>query len=488
MKTLEFPFKVIGKGLVYLFKERTLTKITGAKFSEKRDYERYLNPGNKGLLLDGLDARLSEQESFQNVCLMARVGAGKTSRYIIPNVLDKARQNCSIVVNDPKGEVFENTSAYMQQCGFKVLVIDPQNIERSSHFNPLAEAREFIELEQIAEIIVRSGLPSNSGKDDIWLQGAIRFVSLFLKCLKNAGDENPEFFTLSNLNYLFQNYGRNGSPLDTFMSNYSVDPVNPADESIWNEWLGLQSGNEEGIQSFVLNAITSLKSLSNPNIAKVTSKSDIDLEALRHQKTIIYFITPAQYGDYYSFLTSLFFRSVFNACMRTLPNKKTLPVYILYDEFGNSTIPNFHSTANTIRGYKVSLSIVLQTISQLDTRYGRDYAKSIQGGFNTYMTLSGADHQTAEFFEAIIGKVRERQRKELDDPSSEYREYNLINAAEVRTIEADEALIVSANRQPVKLKSTPYFQYGKFKRQSKRGACQMIKPGPSTSLTYVPLK
>ncbi len=107
---------------------------------------------------------------------------------------------------------------------------------------------------------------------------------------------------------------------------------------------------------------------------------------------------------------SLFFRSVFNACMRDMPNKKTLPVYVLYDEFGHSTIPNFVSTANTIRGYKVSLSIILQSISQLDAKYGKDTASSIQGGFNSYLTYAGADPQTASFFERIIGKVKERQK------------------------------------------------------------------------------
>ena len=227
------------------------------------------------------------------------------------------------------------------------------------------------------------------------------------------------------------------------------------------------------MQSFVLNAITSLKSLSNQNVAKLTAKSDLNLEDIRHERTVIYLITPAQHAEYYSFLTSLFFRSVFNACTRTLPDKKTLPVYILYDEFGHSSIPNFVSTANTIRAYKVSLSIILQSISQLNARYGKDYADSIQGGFNTYLTYAGADPQTASFFENIIGKVRERQKKEFDDPTDQYREYNLLNASEVRTISSNETLIVSSNRQPVRLKTTPYFENWTFKRQAKKGACTL---------------
>ena len=291
-KILTFPFKLLGKGTMCLFKKQVIRSTEGVSWASTQQYHQYLNAGNQGLLLNGEEAHLSEEDSYQNVCVIARVGAGKTSRYIIPNVLDKARKHCSLVVNDPKGEVFENTSEYMKQCGYEVLVIDPENLHRSSHFNPLAEARNDIEREQVAEILVRCGLPTSQGKDDFWLQGAIRFVSLFIKCLKNAGQENSHWFNLHNLYYLFQHFGQNGEALDDFMCRYTVNPEEPQDESLWNEWQGVLTGNLEGIQSFVLNAITSLKSLSNRNIAKLTAQSDIKLEDIRQKKTIIYLITP----------------------------------------------------------------------------------------------------------------------------------------------------------------------------------------------------
>ncbi len=484
---MTMPFKIMWAGLKYILMGHVLNKTSGASFAKKSTYREFLNSSNKGLLLDGNDLRLSERESFQNVAVIARVGTGKTSRYIIPNVLDKARSRCSLVVNDPKGEVFEKTSGFMEKRGFKIITIDPENLLRSSRFNPLSEASEAIELEQVAEILVRCGIPSSGGKDDFWLQGAIRFVSLFIKCLKNASHDNPALFNLHNLYYLFQNFGEDGSKLDEFMSRYTIYPNNPEDESLWNEWKGALTGNKEGIQSFVLNAITSLKTLSNQSVAKLTASSDIDLEELKRQKTIIYLITPAQHAEYYSFLTSLFFRSVFNACMRRMPDKKTLPVYVLYDEFGHSSIPNFVSTANTIRGYKVSLSIILQSISQLNARYGHDYAESIQGGFNTYITYAGADPQTSSFFENIIGKVRERQRREIDATVDEYREFNLINANEVRTIGDREALIVSGNRQPVKITATPYFENWFIRRKTAHKPSQVVNNAGDNSLEYVKL-
>lgn len=490
MKTkdlIALPFKIMGAGAKYLIKGYVLNDKTGAEFAKKSAYKKVINAQNNGLLLDGNEGFISDKDSFQNVCVMARVGAGKTSRYIIPNVLAKARDKCSLVVNDPKGEVFEATSATMKTNGFNVIVLDPENPERSSCLNPMLEARDEIELEQVADILVQAGLPKSGGKDDFWSQGASRFVSLFIKCLKNASHDDPAYFNLHNLYYLFQNFGEDASPLDSFMSKYTIDPKNPTDETLWNEYKGLLTGNKEGIQSFVLNAITALKSLSNPNIAKITATSDIRLEDIRKQRTIIYLITPAQHAEYYGFFTSLFFRCVFNACMRKMPDRRTLPVYVLYDEFAHSSIPNFVSTANTIRGYRVSLSIILQTISQLDARYGKDYAHSIQGGFNTYITYAGADPSTAQFFEKIAGRVRERQKKDFDDATDQYREYNLMNAGEVRMIPKDEALIVSSNQQAIKLKTTPFFEHHKWRRMAKKGACDMQKNTVNEPLKLVSL-
>ena len=472
---------------IFLFKGTVLRKEEGARFARPREYTNYLNRRNRGLLLDGENLKLSEQESFQNVCVIARIGAGKTTRYIIPNVLNRARERCSMVINDPKGEVYENTSGYLASQGYEIILIDPENPERSSCFNPLIEATNHIEQEQIAEILVKAGTSSRD-KDEFWSNGAIRFVSLFIKCLANAGRENPEHYNLANLFYLFQNFGEDGSPLDKWLAGAAMNPDDDSDVTLWNEWGGVLTGNKEGIQSFVLNAITALKALTNQNIAALTSKSDFELKSIRERKTAIYFVTPPQHAEYYSFLISMFFRSVFNVCMREMPKKRTLPVYVFYDEFGHSTIPNFVSTANTIRGYKVSISIVLQSIRQLDARYGQDYAYSIQGGFNTNLSYAGADPETSRFFETIIGKKRiTLLPNDLQHFNESYREENLINAAEVRTLDQDQVLIVSTNRDPVLTRATPYFKKGKFKRVSAKAPASP-KQSSVPRVSYVSLK
>ncbi len=468
----------ISKNLVL---GRFLRRHEGARFSSKREIQSYLAPRNKGLLLDGYEARLSEPNSFQNTCVIAGVGAGKTTRYVIPNVLDRASHKCSIVVNDPKGEIFDYTAGYMKTKGFNVISIDPENLTETDYFNPLLEASDDKELEQVAEILIRASGMSSKDKD-IWSQGAIRLVSVLLKLLKEASDGKPEYFTLGNLYYLLQNFGDKGDGLDEFVvENGAKNP------RLWNEWLGAISGNREGVNSFLLNALTALKAMSNPDLELLTSTSNFNLADLRKHKTIVYIKTPPQYAEYYGFFVSIFFRSVFNMCMRRLPARGELPVYCLFDEFGHATIPNFVSTANTIRGYKVSLSIILQSISQLSDRYGADYARSIQGGFKTYITYAGSDASTRSFFEELSGKTVMWDKKRLEDIKEYRQEFNLMNAGDLRTLPEHQAYVVTGNMHPMVLNTVPFFANRRMVRKVKVGFPSIQKKARVYSTSRVPL-
>ncbi len=68
----------------------------GAKFMPDRELKKVLNPENKGLLIDGKENRLSLPSSFTHNMIVAPTGAGKTTRYVIPNLL--TLDDCSFVV------------------------------------------------------------------------------------------------------------------------------------------------------------------------------------------------------------------------------------------------------------------------------------------------------------------------------------------------------------------------------------------------------
>src|SRR6056297_1262050 len=119
-----------------------------------------------------------------------------------------------------------------------------------------------------------------------WSSGAERYIRFFLKCL---GTQPDHLNTPHNLYHLLSNFGSDGEALDAWVASCVGDNT-----FLRNEWKALTAGAEETITSFLTNALVGLKIFSEPHVCTLTARSDIDLEALRQEKTIIYIITPPE--------------------------------------------------------------------------------------------------------------------------------------------------------------------------------------------------
>ncbi len=105
-----------------------------------------------------------------------------------------------------------------------------------------------------------------------------------------------------------------------------------------------------------------------------------------------------------------------------------------------------------------------------------------------YMTLSGSDLQTTRFFEGMVGSVRRETRDTFLDPKRKFDERNLMNSDEVRRMGAREMLLVSTNRQAVKVNMKPFFENREMMRAVRRGAYQLPRNNGNIPLKFVPLR
>ena len=393
-----------------------------ASFLSWWERRKVLNSSNKGLVLNGSNLKLSENDSFTHLALFARTGGGKTTSFIIPNILN--RDNASMVITDPSGEIYKLTSGYLAQKGYKIKVINPTNLEQSLKYNPLSNANTHEEISEISKILIKSANPSTNPSDEFWLSGAEKILTIIIKSLKNS--PKKEFINLANVKHLLNSFG---AKLDDFIAKY-------ADEITFNEYKGFLSGNEKTIQSFLSTAQISLNALSNPQIAKLLQSNEIEFKSLRDEKTALFITIPEQKISYYSFLLNLLYTQLFNFCMEIPKDelKDKLPIYFLLDEFGHLAIPNFSSIITTIRKFKVSISIILQSMSQLETKYGRTEAETIlNGGINSKVFFSGADLNTTQMLEKILGRTITEQTNSKG--YTQTKEKNLLNASSIRTLE-----------------------------------------------------
>ena len=327
--------------------------------------------------------------------------------------------------------------------------MNPENLERSSQYNPLESLQTHQDILDLAHILITS---SNSNPaDPFWNNGAKKLLELVISALvsqreilKKAEAKNPaKYCHLANVRFLLNNFGKNGKGIDQFVKRYGSP-------EILNEWQGFRTQNERTTESFLSTALTALSIIGNPDIARLTAKNDFDFGELRRSKTIVYLQIPQERLGTYSFLLSLFYAQFFSACFREAEHG--LPVYCLLDEAGHTKIPNLATTITTIRKYNVSISLILQSLTQLDTAYGRDEAETIiNGGINSQIYFAGLDLNTCKRLEQILG-TREinKEGREVIRP--------LMDSQTIRMMKQDTALYLFSNLKPTLLYLKPYYK------------------------------
>ena len=129
---------VAGKCLGFLFGMLSFQN-RGARFMGFFERMLLLSASNYGFLVDGHKRRLSRKNSFQSVLTVGGMGRGKSSVFVMPNLY--TLDDCSFVVSDTSGEIYQQTSGYLASKGFQVRVLNLMNPAESETYSRTSPGR-----------------------------------------------------------------------------------------------------------------------------------------------------------------------------------------------------------------------------------------------------------------------------------------------------------------------------------------------------------
>lgn len=137
---------------------------------------------------------------------------------------------------------------------------------------------------------------------------------------------------------------------------------------------------------------------------------------------------------------------------KELPN----PIRFILDEFANvGQIPNFPEKLATMRKYAMSCSIILQSITQIQKMYEKDWG-SIVGNCDSLLYLGGNDLETMKYISEELGKCTilsrnsSRTRGSKGSSSLSYNNIGreLMTPEEIRQLPSKDCILLVRGERP----------------------------------------
>ena len=137
----------------------------------------------------------------------------------------------------------------------------------------------------------------------------------------------------------------------------------------------------------------------SPELRKMIAlEKKVDFRKMATQKTVLFVSTSAVNPALHCFI-NIFYAQAFKALFEyaeSLPDGKLpLPVHVLCDDFATgSRILNFPEYISIFREKQISVTLLVQSESQLESIYGSQDSATIINNCDTYLYMGGMDLKT----------------------------------------------------------------------------------------------
>ena len=350
------------------------------------------NPDSKELLIIPSNTTIDNR----NILVVGSSGSAKGQSYVFPNLVNN--RNNTLIVTDPKGELYDVTHQLKKDQGYEVFQIDFLNLDQAK-YNPLDYVKKDIDAKKIAETIARNS--SKDGKEDFFFSTARDLLTGLIIYAKEINSNANIPFVKS----LFYKVSEDEKFLKELCED--IGTSHPA-----YNYLKDASVSEGKTRSSILSSFSQQTAIfSLQDVAKMTVSSDFNFHDFQKKKSILYVKVPMKSNPVEA-LTATFFDqliSVFYDIADKNGGKLPLSVDFLLDEFANlGKINDYEGTLSTCRGLGISMQTIIQDFAQLETKYGKEEARTIINNHDTLLYLKTKDNETAKYFSVLAGDTTAR--------------------------------------------------------------------------------
>lgn len=404
--------------------------------------------GGVPLVYDKDAAYVDNGES--HTLVLGATGSGKTAGIINPTMkmLMKARE--SMVISDPKGEIYEDNSGLLRELGYEIIILNFRDPQKGNCWNPYhlpykyQKEGNFDKANELLNDLSTNIVVDGQGQDPFWQDSAASYLTgLSLAMFEDAEEDQ---ININSVN-LMMTIGDEKYGASTYLKEYfnAKDPASPACVNA----LGTVNAPNETKGGIVSVLKQKVKTLAvTKNLSEMLSKNDFEMDTIGEKPTAVFMIIQDEKTTYHS-LATIFVKQCYESLISTAhKHGGALPVRVnfLLDEFAN--MPKFKDITTMVtaaRSRRIRFLFIIQNFAQIKQVYGDHDAETIRGNCGNLIYLLTGELSALEEISKLCGDKLVKVGK---DKKEETRP--LVTISELQRMKDNEIVLIKHRCPPFK--------------------------------------
>ena len=408
------------------------------------------------VISDGKKMWVDDGEAHNLV--IGATGSGKTQCCVFPMIRILAKAGESMVLTDPKGELYEKTSEMLRDLGYNVVILNFRDPQKGNAWNPMNlpykmyhEGNMDKSVELLDDLALNILYDEKNTGDPFWEKsGADYFSGLALGLFEDASEEQ---INLNSMN-LMSNLGeeRFGGPNNNYIKEYfnMKDPSRPA----YVNASGTVYAPEE-TKGGVLSTFKQKVKLfsSRDNLSEMLSYSDFEMKDIGRKKTAVFMIVQDEKKTLHP-LATIFIKQCYETLIDVAQESGGhLPfrTNFILDEFANMPpLKDVTTMVTAARSRHIRFTFIIQNFAQLTKVYGKEDAETIKGNCNILYLIS-SELQALEEISKMCGEVKSKEKEKTSSTP-------LVTVSDLQRLKQFEIIAIRLRMMPFKTQFTPDYK------------------------------
>ncbi len=401
------------------------------------------------IMSDGEEIYVDDGESHS--LIIGTTGSGKTRRFVFPLINILAKRGESIILTDPKGELYDETASFLMERGYKIIVLNLRNPQKGNAWNPLRAPYSLYKgsnpdkatelLDDLAINILYE--EKNTNADPFWEKTAADyFTGLALGLFEDAKESE---INLNSIN-LMTTIGENKLGASTYIKEYfeSKDKSKPAYINASSTILA-PTETKASIISVFKQKISLFS--SKENLSEMLSYSDFNIEDIGKEKTVVFIIIQDEKKTYHQ-LATIFVKQCYELLIDVAhDNGGKLPVRtnFILDEFANMPpLKDVSTMITAARSRQIRFNLIIQNFAQLNQVYGKENAETIKGNCANLIYLLSSELGALKEISELCGEEKTK------DKDAKGQRKPLISVNELQRLKMGDVIVNKHRMHPFK--------------------------------------